>query len=159
VTNKVIIDIRTISKRSIPRFNKMNSPLPTIAIGGLACTPPSSRPSSPAKPAPRTDNLIPYFGDFTGHSEQKMLTNMCDAISELNLWGWLSTFTPEEDKGFMWSSAPEINKIGHHPKVDSDGHSGASFAWCIRNMEIIAKKGWNFYYFEYIVANITKKNS
>jgi hypothetical protein len=158
--NKVIIEIRVISKfskRSIPRITKMNFPLPSIAIGGLAGTPPSSRPSSPSKPVPRTDNLIPQFGDFTGHTDKHMLKNMCDAISELNLWGWLSTFTPNEKEGFMWSNASEINQIGRHSKVEADGHSGASFAWCMRNMEIIAKNGWNYYYFENIVPNILKK--
>jgi len=160
--NKVIIEIRAISKfskRRVPRIKKMSSPLPGIAVGGLAGTPPSSRPSSASKPAPRTDNLIPDFGDFNGHSDKRMLTNMCDAISELNLWSWLSTFTPEVGKGFMWSGASQINQIGRHPKVDSDGHSGASFAWCMRNMEVIAKEGWNAYYYDYIVPHILKKTA
>jgi hypothetical protein len=96
-------------------------------------------------------------GDFTGHSEEKMLTNMYNAITELNLWHWLRTFTPEKKEGFMWSPAPEISQIGHHPKVDSDGHSGASFAWCMRHMEVIAKEGWHHYYSFYIVPNIAKQ--
>jgi hypothetical protein len=82
---------------------------------------------------------------------------MWEAITELNLWEWLRTFTPKENEGFMWSRAPEINQIGSHPKVDSDGHSGASFAWTMRNMEVIAKRGWHHYYYEYIVPNIAKQ--
>jgi hypothetical protein len=80
-------------------------------------------------------------GDFSGHSDGEMLKHMYDAITELNLWKWLSEFTPEEGKGFMFSRCNEISQIALHPKVDADRHSGASFAWCMRYMEEIAKKG------------------
>jgi len=110
------------------------------------------------RPAQRV-NAFPAGGDFTGHPDSKMLKNMYDTITELNLWDWLENFTPEKDKGFMWSPAPEIGQIGHHPKVDSDGHSGASFAFCMRHMEVIAKKGWIDYYREYIGPIIIKKKS
>ena len=129
----------------------MNSPIPSPKA-----TPPSSRPSSP-KPAPRV-NAFPDPGYFGMHPDAKMLKNMYDAITDLNLWNWLENFTPEKDKGFMWSSSPEIGHIGHHPKVDSDGHSGASFAWTMRHMEVIAKKGWIDYYREYIMPRIAEKN-
>jgi hypothetical protein len=141
--------------KHFPRTPKMSALLP--AMGGGPITPPSSRPSSPARPAPRTDNLVPSFGNFTGHTDAVMLSNMCEAITELNLWDWLRTFTPKENEGFMWSRSPEINQIASHPKVDSDGHSGASFAWTMRNMEVIAKRGWYHYYYEYIVPNIAKQ--
>ena len=161
--NKVIIELRLISKfprRIIPRTNKMSSPIPSgYAVGGGAGTAPSSRSSSPVKPAQRTDYIIPVPGDFTGCSEAKMLKNMYDAITELDLWHWLHSFTPKEKEGFMWSPASEIGLIGRHPKVDSDGHSGASFAWCMRHMEVIAKNGWHYYYHEFIVPKIATKNA
>jgi hypothetical protein len=71
--------------------------------------------------------------------DNQMLTNMHDAITELDLWKWLSTFSPEEGKGFMFSNTAELQQIARHPKVDADRHSGASFAWCMRKMEYIAK--------------------
>lgn len=145
-------------KQFIPRIKKMSSPLSNIAVSGLPSTSPSSHPSSPAKPALRTDIIYPRFGDFSGHPQAKMLTNICDAISELNLWSWVATFNPKENEGFMWSDAPEINQIGRHPKVESDGHSGASFAWCMRNMEIIIKKGWYKYHAEFIAPKTTNNN-
>jgi hypothetical protein len=160
---RVIVSI-IVSKhpfRRIPsKLSKMSSPLlPGSAIGGGKATPPSSRSSSPmmaSSPAPRV-NAFPAEGNFTGHSEARMLKNMYDAITELDLWDWLRTFTPEKDKGFMWSPAPEIGRISHHPKVDSDGHSGASFAFCMRHMEMIAKEGWHTYYRTIIAPAIAKK--
>jgi hypothetical protein len=106
-------------------------------------------------PLQHIDYAIP--GSFKGHSQEKMLSNMYEAINELKLWDWLRTFTPEKKDGIMWSPAPEISKIGNHPKVDSDGHTGASFAWTMRHMEVIAKKGWRYYYTEFIIPDISTK--
>jgi hypothetical protein len=158
-----VLEIKVVSKlsrRNIPRINKMSSPISSgFAVGGGPGTAPSSRSSSPAKPAQRTDYVISAPGDFTRCSESKMLTNMYDAITELNLWGWLHSFTPKKNEGFMWAHDEEVGQIGRHPKVDSDGHSGASFAWCMRHMEVIAKKGWNHYYYEFIVPKIDTKRA
>ncbi len=89
-------------------------------------------------------------GNFSGHSDEYMLKNVYDAICELNLWEWLKTYTPDEDRGFMFSYSKEVNEIIQHSKVVSDRHSGASFAWCMRNMEVIAKNGWDHYFAHYI---------
>jgi hypothetical protein len=48
----------------------------------------------------------------------------------------------------MFSHSPEIHAIG--VETDVMGHSGASFAVCMRHMEKIAKKGWVTYYQETI---------
>ena len=84
-------------------------------------------------------------GDFSfindKHSAQ-MLEDGYNTITELDLWNWLSTYTPEEGKGFMFSNHENINKIGNAMKT---GHSGASFGWTMRNMEAIAKDGWENY--------------
>jgi hypothetical protein len=137
----------------------MSSPLlPGPAIGGGKATPPSSRPSSPigTKPPAQRINAFPDEGNFTGHPDARMLKNMYDAITAHTLWDWLENFTPEKDKGFMWSSSPEIGRIGSSPIVEADGHSGASFAFCMRHMEVIAKKGWITYYREQIHPALNK---
>ena len=120
------------------------------AMGGGQATPPSSRPASPARPARRV-NAFPDPGNFSGHPDHLMLKNMYDAVTKLELWGWLYDFTPEEGKGFMFSHSPEIHAIG--VETDVMGHSGASFAVCMRHMEKIAKKGWIEYYREIIAPN------
>jgi hypothetical protein len=86
---------------------------------------------------------IPNEGDFKGHDDEKMLKNMYDAITRLKLWEWLKTYQPEEGKGFIWSDAPEIRRIINET---AEFHSGMSFAWTMRHMDAIAKKGWAHYY-------------
>lgn len=136
--NKAIIILRiTLPSRAIPRVNKMIHP---VHIPKCNSTP------------------LMKPGDFTGHSEKKMLGNMYDAITELKLWDWLRTFSPKANEGFMWSPALEISQIGNHPKVDADGHTGATFAWCMRHMDTIAKKGWNQYHSEVIIPNSTNSS-
>jgi hypothetical protein len=126
------------------------------AMGGGAATPPPTgdRPPSPKGPMPRT-NAFPDQGNFSGHPDHLMLKNMYDAITRLNLWGWLTNFTPEEGKGFMFSAVPEIQAIGL--ETDGMGHSGASFAVCMRHMEKIAKGGWIDYYREIIAPKFATK--
>ena len=86
-------------------------------------------------------------GNFGSHPDHQMLKNMYDAITRLNLWTWVSNFTPEEGKGYMFTFTPELAKIGK--ETESDRHSGASFAYCMRHMECIAKQGWDAYYQSY----------
>jgi hypothetical protein len=89
-------------------------------------------------------NVINCPGCFTGHPDENILMTMYNTITELKLWNWLSEYFPEEKKGFMFSSAPEIQEIIHHDP-NASIHSGASFAICLREMEYIAKNGWNNY--------------
>lgn len=131
---------------SIPsKYNPSRMSSPGFAAGGGPATPPRSRSNSidDPTPAPRI-NAFPDPGTFAPHSDHIMLKNMYDAITKLDLWLWLEKFTPEAGKGFMFTMTPEIMAIGR--ETDVMGHSGASFAFCMRHMEIIAKQGWIEYY-------------
>ncbi len=84
-------------------------------------------------------------GDFTFIKDamsKAMLEDGYKTVTDLDMWNWMATFTPEEGKGFMYSNHENINKIG---KAMKTGHSGASFGWTMRNMEAIAKDGWETY--------------
>ena len=37
---------------------------------------------------------------------------------------------PNGDQGFMWDKSPHLDKLSN--LTDADGHSGASFACCVR---------------------------
>lgn len=76
-----------------------------------------------------------YDTDF-----RKCLLNMANAITKLELWDWLVNFKPDKDKGFMFSSNENLNLI--EGEVSGDGHSGATFAYCMRCMESIANNGF-----------------
>ena len=73
---------------------------------------------------------------FENHPDEEMLQNMYDAITRLNLWDWLKSFRTEN--GFIFESTPEIQAISS--ETSEINHSGASFVFCMRQMEQIAKK-------------------
>lgn len=43
----------------------------------------------------------------------------------------------DNKKGFMFSSHPYVHAISSSPLVEQDGHSGASFACCLRQCQKI----------------------
>tara|TARA_Y100000591_G_C21812931_1_gene688980 strand:- start:686 stop:1123 length:438 start_codon:yes stop_codon:yes gene_type:complete len=61
------------------------------------------------------------------HSE-KQIQNALTAIKQLELEKFVKNF--DGDNGFMWSSDARVKQIGN--KLESDGHSGASFALTLR---------------------------
>jgi hypothetical protein len=67
------------------------------------------------------------------------------AISRCELWNWLQTYEPEKDRGFMFArNVPELYRLNNVMMNDpvNGGHSGASYACTMRNMEFIAKHGY-----------------
>lgn len=66
---------------------------------------------------------------------EKCVMNMLNAIRTLGLHDFVRDFDHEE--GFMWSNDQRIYDIGE--KVMSDGHSGASFACCLRQCQQLLK--------------------
>ena len=75
--------------------------------------------------------------------ELDMLKNAYKAITVTGLWNWLAGYVPEEGKGFAFSNHPNLKKIDEAMKYE--GHSGFSYAWTMRQMETIAKGGWENY--------------
>jgi hypothetical protein len=81
-------------------------------------------------------------GDFSFIKDtmsREMLEDGYTTISNLELWDWMKSYTPDEGKGFMFSSHENITKMGSAMKT---GHSGSSFGWTMRSLESIAKNGW-----------------
>jgi hypothetical protein len=60
-----------------------------------------------------------------------------DAITKLELWNWLAQDEPPKDKGYMFWGHENIDKISK--LVENQHHSGASFAFYLRNMQYWAK--------------------
>ena len=83
--------------------------------------------------------VIVYDTDFRKH-----LLEMADAITSLELWTWLKEYEPESEKGFMFSRNDNLNKIIN--ETQNSGHSGATFAYSMRGMEMIAKSGFEEFY-------------
>ena len=77
-------------------------------------------------------------------STRKLLCNAHEAISKCELWSWLATF---DEPSFLWSTSCELAKLNAYIwKTDVGSyHSGASFAYTMREMERIAKYGYAAY--------------
>ena len=75
-------------------------------------------------------------------SDRALYKNMHSAITQTELWDWMRTYEPPE--GFMNSDAPELDRINAKMREDpiSFNHSGASYGCMMRNMEFIAKNGY-----------------
>ena len=65
--------------------------------------------------------------------------NMYNAITRLKLWNFMKQ-NPPKNTGYLFWTAPEVRAISD--AVSSDGHSGSSFAFCMRKMQYIAQHGW-----------------
>lgn len=59
---------------------------------------------------------------------------------EINVWKYLSNYSPPADRGFMFSYGEDriVTLVGDNMET---GHSGASMGWTMRQIEFIAKNG------------------
>lgn len=83
-----------------------------------------------------------YSTLFDTH-DAEMLQDADNAITQCGLWDWMKTYTPDHGKGFSFTTHPNLSKINDQMKYT--GHSGSSYAWTMRNMEAVAKDGWDMY--------------
>jgi len=95
----------------------------------------------------RTSQNSAYFGNgafnfVRNEVERNLYKNMHNAITATESWNWLRNYTPED--GFSMSTHPQLTKIQNKMLEDpiSGHHSGCSYACMMRNMEYIAKNGY-----------------
>ena len=72
------------------------------------------------------------------------LLDMANTTTKLDLWDWFKNESPPNDTGYTYWSHPNIKKISDGLEVNE--HSGATFGYCMRQMQFIAKHGfdkWN----------------
>jgi hypothetical protein len=90
--------------------------------------------------------MTEYFaGDFSfmkNESDKVALEDMFQAVSATRSWEALRE--DPGDGGFMFG-APELARTISGALKDPHIHSGASYAWCMRQMQAIAQVGWNTY--------------
>ena len=93
-------------------------------------------------------DTIKMEGDFENTkfemNEKIMLRDAYQAVSVADAWDWLKEPSTPGHMGFMFSDDPMIKNIREN--ITYTGHSGASFAMTMRNMQLIAKKGWVEFY-------------
>ena len=62
------------------------------------------------------------------------------ACKEINVWKYLSEYSPPGDRGFQFS-AGEDKVVSAVQYCMDTGHSGCSMGWTMRQIEFIAKNG------------------
>jgi hypothetical protein len=88
-----------------------------------------------------------YFDFVKDKSERDFLRSAHKAITLCELWHWLRIYKPIKDKGFMYYQAAELDKLQEQMSKDpiNDLHSGSSYGFIMREMEYIAKNGYDNY--------------
>lgn len=97
-------------------------------------------PMSPPLPSIEEEtSFIPgEFKYIKNINSRNMLHNAYHAINQTETWD----FVKKDIESFSFSSAPEIYRISDKmTELGYDGHSGCSFGWTIRQMQIIAREG------------------
>jgi hypothetical protein len=77
--------------------------------------------------------------DYIKDSRNKiMMTNAWQAITQTNNWYFIS----QQIESFMWSNDQRIYDITlKMEELGYDGHSGCSFGYTMRSMQLLAQKG------------------
>jgi hypothetical protein len=83
----------------------------------------------------------PDFESIYTAYESTLLKDAYDAITACDLWQWFRNYYPDPERGFIFSNHPNLDRIHKQMKL-YDMHSGASYGWTMRQIESIAKRGW-----------------
>lgn len=91
-----------------------------------------------------------YYGNgkfefIHDETERELYKNAHWAITQCELWDWLSSFQVEDARGFIYSSTSELEMINEKMREQheiADLHSGASYGLTMRTMDFIAKHGY-----------------
>jgi hypothetical protein len=82
------------------------------------------------------DKMIDYISLGYTPDEQEMLQDAYQAIEKTKMWEYMKK---GPSGGYMFTDDEELRLIHRH--LEYDGHSGSSFAWTMRTMQTLARKG------------------
>jgi len=71
------------------------------------------------------------------------LLDMAKTTTRLNLWNWFKNESPPENEGYQFWDDENINKISDG--LENNNHSGATFGFCMPQIQFIAKNGFDEY--------------
>jgi len=97
--------------------------------------------------------LCPTAGDFASilgmdEWDAKMYKDAYDATNAADMW---ETMRNTSTESFMFKAGSWVNEIHKHMKL-LDTHSGCSYGITLRNVEMVAKQGWEAYVDAKVVA-------
>ena len=95
-------------------------------------------------PSPSLNASDYKFVEVYGTDFRPCIKDMCDTVTRLELWDWFRNASPPEGQGYMFWGHENVDKISNG--LNDNPHSGATFGYCMRLMQAIAKQGfesWN----------------
>lgn len=99
-------------------------------------------PPQPLNQEPSVPTLEPGDFSFIRDATTRMfLHDAYQAVGLADAWTYLRDESPPADRGFMFSTTPTTEKIQKFMR-HAEEHSGASYGITMRQMEKIAKRGW-----------------
>ncbi len=105
-------------------------------------------------------NYIPRKGNFLWITDMMERSFVEDAYRALQLTPgaeeWLRTAKPPEGKGFMWWNHPMVAALKANL---GEGHSGSSAAFTLHTAQEMAKKGWDIWAVETLLAQLKRATS
>jgi len=101
-----------------------------------------------------TDKIIDSESNFdfiTDLQNRAFLVSAFNAITNCELWSWFNDF--DSSNNFMFSTGSEIDLLRAELSKDpiNNFHSGASYGFVLRQMEYIAKNGYETYKIYYLL--------
>ena len=85
------------------------------------------------------------FSFINDEMTRDIIIKTYQAVSNTNNWENLKNYEVNPNNGFMFSNEQFLYDISIESDQLGAGHSGASFAYCMRNMHYIAKYGFENY--------------
>lgn len=76
-------------------------------------------------------------------NDKEMVRDAINAVTRAEMWEYMAKPTTPGKDGFMFCTDPELGNI--NTKMRYGGHSGSSFGWTMRQVEYIAKNGFDAY--------------
>jgi hypothetical protein len=100
-------------------------------------------------------NIANKFAFIEDKYSREYLQSAHQAITSCELWDWLRDYNTN---AFMWDRSPEVMRIREKMCKDpiNGYHSGASYGWTMRQMESVAKIGYDAYKEDYMIAHIER---
>ena len=88
------------------------------------------------------DNINDWrYIDVYGKDFRPCLLDMAQTTTRLGLWDWFKNKNPPEGEGYMFWGDANVENISNG--LADNSHSGATFGYCMRQMQAIAKLGFN----------------
>jgi hypothetical protein len=80
------------------------------------------------------------------YMEDKYSKQMCqtafNAIVNADGWEYLKSYSPNPERGYMFDSDPQMNKLMSAVADADPGHSGCSMGWTMRQLQEVALSGY-----------------